>query len=151
MAKIERPIFFDADAVIQLLTWNCWGRVCRTLGDKACLSRYVADEEVRGYRDRTTRRWRRFNSSALSANSVPRALEAGDLAEEQYERYLRYFSELAVADPGERETFAMAWALGYDVCSRDVAARDVFFSYRPEGCCSRHIDVMPLLRRLRII
>jgi len=51
----------------------------------------------------------------------------------------------------ERETFALAWVLGYDVCSRDTAAREIFFTHRPEGCGSKHMDIMPLLRKLKII
>jgi len=66
-------------------------------------------------------------------------------------QYLQHFAALEAADPGERETFALAWVLGYDVCSRDVSAAEIFHRLRPEGCPSRHRDVMPLLERLGIL
>ncbi len=151
MRGIQRPVIFDADAVIRLLECDVWGRVCKALGSNACLAELVAKKEVRGHRDRVTRRWRRFKSDHLSAETVPRLLKADGLTPTEHEQYIKYFASLDVADPGERETFAFAWVLGYDVCSRDVNAKEVFFTYRPEGCTSQHMDVMDLLRRLRII
>lgn len=150
MGAIERAIFIDADALILMLKWGCWGRARKILGSNACLAEYVAKVEVKGYEDRAGT-WVPFKLRHLSADSVPRMFTVGDLTDSQYQDYLRYFAELACAGPGERETFAMAWTLGYDVCSRDVAAREVFFRYRPQGCVSTHMDVMELLRRLKII
>jgi len=151
MAASERAILFDADVIIKLHEWEYWGKVCKRLGVRACVAEYVARHEARFYRDRTTRRRRQIRLGKLSADSVPRLVTVDDLSGEEYAQYLRYFSALEVADPGERETFALAWVLGYDVCSRDTAARDIFFAHRPEGCPSKHMDVMPMLRRLKIV
>lgn len=146
MAKITRPILLDADAIICLLEWDCFRRICNRLGDLACVGEFVAKREVKGHKDRVTRRWVPFRSSRITPSSVPRLVTPADLTPEQYKGYLKYFEALKVAGPGERETFALAWVLGYDVCSRDTEAREIFFQHRPKGCSSRHYDVMDLLR-----
>ncbi len=151
MAKAHRPILFDADAFICLLEWNVFGKVRKSLGASACVAEYVIRKEIKGHRDRTTKRWIPFNCARINRESVPRLVTKDDLSGKQYEEYLQHFQSLVVADPGERETFALAWVLGYDVCSRDTDARSVFYEYRPEGCSSKHMDVMDLLRRLELV
>lgn len=151
MGGIQRPVIFDADAVIPLLEWNYWGKICKVLGPKACLAEYVAKEEVKGYKDCVTGRWYRFNTSHLGAETVPRVLKAEDLTPTEYEQYITHVKTLDVADPGERETFAFAWVLGCDVCSRDVNAKEIFSAHLPADCTSQHMDVMDLLRRLKLV
>ena len=151
MGGIQRPVILDADAVIPLLEWGSWGKVCKALGSNACLAEYVADQEVLGYTDRCTGKWYRFRTSHLSAATVPRVLRARDLTPDEHSQYLTHMERLTVADPGERETFAFAWVLGFDVCGRDVNASEVFAQYRPAGCTSQHMDVMHLLRRLKLV
>jgi len=151
MAGCERAILFDADVIIKLHEWAYWSKVCKRLGPRACVGEYVAKNEARFYRDRTTHKSRPIRLDKLTADSVPRMVTVDDLSGEQYAQYLQHFSTLEVADAGERETFALAWVLGYDVCSRDIAAREIFFTHRPEGCPSKHMDIMPLLRKLKII
>jgi hypothetical protein len=148
MAKIARAILLDADAVICLLQWDCFRKVCRRLGAFACIGELVATQEVKGHRDRVTGRWVPFRSARITPTSVPRLVAPGGLTSEQYRDYLRHFEALRMAGRGERETFALAWALDCDVCSRDTEAREIFFRQRPEGCSSRHLDVMELLRLL---
>ncbi|MBT3200542.1 MAG: hypothetical protein HN350_11555 [Phycisphaerales bacterium] len=151
MAKFQRAILFDADVIIKLHEWGCWGKLCKQLNSLACVSHFVATEEARYYRDRITHKSRPIRLGNLNADSIPRLVSLDDLSNEEYAQYLQYFSTLEVADAGERETFALAWALEYDVCSRDTAARDIFFTHRPQGCRSKHMDIMPLLRTLKII
>lgn len=148
---IKRPVLMDADAVINLLEWGFFERVCRALGQNACLAEYVAICEVKYYKERNSNRRRPFNSGRLSATTTPRLVSSGDLTVAQYKVYLESFAGLDVVDLGERETFSLAWALDWDVCSREVAAANLFHSRRPQGCSSKHMDVMVLLRALKIL
>jgi hypothetical protein len=151
MGEPERAILFDADVIIKLHEWEYWGKLLKRVGARACVAEFVARQEARFYRDRATRRPRAIRLSHLNADSIPRMVTVHDLSSEQYAQYLQYFSTLEVADAGERETFALAWVLGYDVCSRDTAARDIFFAHKPKSCQSKHMDIMPLLRKLKIV
>ena len=150
MAGVNRPILLDADAIINLLTWGYYGKVCRKLGDMGCVAEYVARHEVKGHRQDGTGRWVPFPSGKITPSSRPRLVTPHDLDEEQYDQYLQFFAALVQADRGERETFALAWVLGYDVCSRDTNAREIFMKLRPAGCTSEHYDVMDLLRLLKL-
>ena len=151
MAKITRPILLDADAIICLLRWDCFGRICDRLGDLGCVGEFVAKHEVKGHVDRVTGRWVPFRSARITPSGVPRLVAPASLSPEQYHDYLEYFEALKMAGPGERERFALAWVLDYDVCSRDTEARQIFFQHRPRGCSSRHFDVMELLRLLGLV
>ncbi len=150
MGKAQRPILFDADAIINLLEWGCYGKLCRALGNNACVADAVRGE-VKYYVDRVTRRRRRFNSSAITTSSVPRLVTIDELSDEQYATYLRHFRTLAGAHAGERETVALAWVLEYDVCVFDKDATDLFNRHKPPGCPSRHTSLLDLLRSLRLI
>jgi len=151
MGAITKPIFLDAVTVIQLLEWGRYGKVCRALGDLACLSEIVARVEVKHYVERTSGRTIRFDPAKVTPTSVPRLVAVDQLSAEQYERYLEYFFVLEGADKGEREMFALAWVLDYDVCSWDTGASDLFRQHRPEGCTSRYILTLDLLRSLKLI
>ena len=150
MTKISRPILLDADAIIRLLEWDCYGKLCRALGRSACVAEAVR-EQVKYYTDQATGRRIRFNSSSITTAGVPRLVTVGELTDEQYENYLRHPKNLVEAHIGERETFALAWVLGFDVCSWDVDAKGIFQGRRPNGCCSEYLGVLDLLRSLDLI
>ena len=150
MGKAQRPILFDADTIINLLEWGCYGKLCRALGNNTCVADAVRGE-VKYYVDRATGRRRRFNSGAITTSSVPRLVTIDELSDEQYPTYLRYFRTLAAAHPGERETVALAWVLNYDVCLSDKEATDLFNRHKPADSPSRHIWLLDLLRSLRLI
>ncbi|MBN1943697.1 MAG: hypothetical protein JW849_10435 [Phycisphaerae bacterium] len=152
MAKIERPIFFDADSLIEL--WGCGGKfykkLCNVLQENMCVSEVVKGE-FKGAKDHATGQWRPSPAHKITPTSVPRLVTIGDLSDEQYTQYQTFFSELKSVGPGERETFALAWVLEYDVCSHDTEAWDIFRKQKPTDSLSRHRTLLPLLRYLKII
>ena len=152
MASAERPIVFDADALIKLRGWkNHYGKLQRVLGNNFCVVEYVAKKEVKYYEDGNTGRRFGFDLSYLTSKTVPRLVSENDLPDEVHSKYLEYFNALSGAGPGERPTFAMAWVLDYDVCSDDTGAHDLFRQHRPPDCQSRYFTLLQLLRHLKII
>jgi len=153
MAFAERPILFDADSLIRLLGWenNYFGKVRKALGAKFCVVEYVAKSEVTHYVDRNTGKRIPVDLTYLSSDTVPRLVSESNLSDEAHAKYLQYFESLSAAGPGERPTFAMAWALEYDVCSEDTDAHDLFRQHRPPGCQSKHFTLLQLLRELKVL
>jgi len=151
MGAITKPILLDAVTVIHLLEWGRYWAVCQALGNLACLSEFVASNEVKYHVDRASGRRIRFDPAKVTPTSVPRLVTVDQLSAEQYERYLEHFNILKGADKGEREMFALAWVLGYDVCSWDGGALDLFREHRPKGCTSRYIPTLDLLRSLKLL
>lgn len=86
-----------------------------------------------------------------SGRSAPRLITLDALTDEEYAEYLRYVSLLQGLGAGERDTIAMAWAKGFDVCSNDKEAADLFREHRPDSVCSRYICLMDYLRELDLI
>ena len=99
MAKVSRPILLDASAAIEFLSLGVYGKVCKALGKMACVAEYVAKWEIRGYRDRLTKRWKRFDSSRITATSTPPpALPQGP-----FRREVREVPAI-LSDPGSRRS-----------------------------------------------
>lgn len=150
MGGIERPILLDADAVILFHEWGVWPRIRKCLGQDACVTETIVDE-AKYYTDRASRRHCRIDLSYVAQSTEPRLVTIHDLTDDQYQEYLKHFAALEQAGRGERELFAMAWVLQYDVCSRDTNASEVFRRHRPGASISRHVLPMDLLRKLKIV
>ncbi len=151
MSKDDRSIIFDADSLICLFEWEYYGKLKNKLGNRFCVSEYVADNEVKYYKQRGTGRKMKIELRRNKSGAVPRIISPNDLNDSEYEMYLTYFQILTAADAGERETFALAWVLDYHVCSRDTEARELFYKYRPVRISSRHMTMLEILRSEKII
>jgi len=151
MAKVIRPILFDADAMINLLSWGYYAKVKEKLGVNFCVSEYVAKKEVLFYTEPKRGRKKEYPGYKLTKETVPRLVMSADLSPVEEKTFFEYFVRLNTADAGERETFALAWVLGYDVCSNDTDAEDIWRRLKPSDCPSRHYFLQNFLREQKII
>lgn len=150
MAGSKEKVLFDADALI-----NLWGfgrkylnRLCRKIN--IVISETVASE-VKGAKERGTGHWRAFPKEKIGSDGFPDLFCLDDLDSEHYVEYLKYFQLLQGADAGERETFALAWVLGLDVCSYDQEAEGLWRKHKPPEVPSKHLYLMDILRQNKVL
>lgn len=149
MAEQGQIILFDADALIRLWGYgaNYLSKLCRNTD--IFVSPTVLDE-VKGATNQAGR-WKRFPREKIGSEGYPKLLNLDELDEKQYADYSAYFQVLRGADPGERETFSIAWALGWDVCSYDREAEALWREHKPPDVSSRHLYLMDILRKHKVL